>query len=106
MQNLPQRNSLVSQTSAYLRQEINRGSWKEWLPSERTLCESLQVSRNTLRAALEQLKRENLVDARHGAGTNTPDLFSNRRVQASRSRMEGIGNGRSSGSASRFGGGD
>jgi LacI family transcriptional regulator len=68
MQNLPQRNSLVSQTSAFLRQEINRGGWKEWLPSERTLCESLQVSRNTLRAALEQLKRENLVDARHGAG--------------------------------------
>ena len=68
MQNLPQRNSLVSQTTAFLRQEINRGSWQEWLPSERTLCENLQVSRNTLRAALEQLKRENLVDARHGAG--------------------------------------
>lgn len=75
MQNLPQRNSLVSQTSAFLRQEIDRGIWKEWLPSERTLCESLQVSRNTLRAALEQLKRENLVDARHGAGNriNTPE---------------------------------
>jgi len=70
MQNLPQRNSLVSQTTAFLRQEINRGGWREWLPSERTLCESLQVSRNTLRAALEQLKREDLIDSRHGAGNH------------------------------------
>jgi DNA-binding LacI/PurR family transcriptional regulator len=68
MLNLPQRNSLVSQTAAFLRDEINRGGWNEWLPSERTLCESLQVSRNTLRAALGQLKREGIIDPKHGAG--------------------------------------
>lgn len=68
MLTLPKRNSLVSQTAAFLRGEIERGSWSEWLPSERTLCESLQVSRNTLRAALEQLKREGTVDSKQGAG--------------------------------------
>lgn len=68
MTNLPQRNSLVSQTVAFLREEIDRGVWSEWLPSERTLCESLQVSRNTLRTALEQLKREGVIDSKHGTG--------------------------------------
>ena len=68
MINLPKRNSLVSQTAIVLREEIDRGGWSEWLPSERTLCESLQVSRNTLRAALEQLKREGIVDSKQGAG--------------------------------------
>jgi LacI family transcriptional regulator len=68
MLTLPQRQSLVSQTVAILKQEIDRGTWRDWLPGERQLGESLQVSRNTLRAALEQLKREGLVDSRHGAG--------------------------------------
>lgn len=68
MSNLPKRISLVSQTAAFLRAEIAGGGWSEWLPSERTLCDSLRVSRNTLRAALQQLKREELIDSRHGAG--------------------------------------
>ena len=78
MPDLPKRNSLVNQTTAFLRAEIERGVWSEWLPSERTLCESLQVSRNTLRAALSQLKHEELIDSKHGAGNRIKATKENR----------------------------
>lgn len=65
---LPQRHSLVSQTAAILREEIAKGTWREWLPGERALCEALQVSRNTLRAALAQLKQDGAIRSDHGAG--------------------------------------
>jgi DNA-binding LacI/PurR family transcriptional regulator len=67
-QNLPQRQSLVTQTAAFLEAKIDQGEYREWLPSERSLCELLQVSRNTLRSALEQLSKEGLVRAVHGTG--------------------------------------
>lgn len=65
---LPQRQSLVAQTAAFLQAQIERGEWREWLPSERALCELLQVSRNTLRAALAQLQKHGVVRPEHGAG--------------------------------------
>lgn len=60
--------SLPAQVSAALRAEIDRGVWSEWLPGERTLTETLQVSRKTLRKALAQLQREGRVVAVHGQG--------------------------------------
>lgn len=69
MSGLPQRQSLVAQTAAYLRAEIARGAWEEWLPGERRLCETLQVSRNTLRAALEQLSEAGVIRPEHGLGS-------------------------------------
>jgi DNA-binding LacI/PurR family transcriptional regulator len=68
MQAIPRRQSLVSQTATILREEIRQGQWREWLPGERALCEALQVSRNTLRAAVAQLKREGVIRSMHGAG--------------------------------------
>lgn len=68
MPELPVRHSLVNQTVEILRAEITRGTWSEWLPSERALCEKYQVSRNTLRAALERMKRDRLIRALHGSG--------------------------------------
>jgi DNA-binding LacI/PurR family transcriptional regulator len=68
MPQLPQRLSLSNQMVDILRAGIARGEWHEWLPGERALCERYQVSRNTLRAALEQLKREGVIEPRHGAG--------------------------------------
>lgn len=65
---LPQRQSLVAQTVAFLNSQIDTGEWREWLPSERSLCEHLQVSRNTLRSALAQLRKEGRVRPVHGAG--------------------------------------
>lgn len=69
MPQLPKRQSLVSQTVDLLRREIEQGTWRDWLPAERSLCSMLQVSRNTLRRAIAQLVHEGVVSARHGAGT-------------------------------------
>lgn len=58
---LPRRLSLVAQTAQCLREQLRAGEWPECLPGERELGQRLQVSRHTLRAALEQLQREGLV---------------------------------------------
>ena len=60
--------SLVAQVADVIRQEIQRGTWPEWLPGERQLTETLQVSRKTLRKALAQLQAEKLVESVHGLG--------------------------------------
>jgi DNA-binding LacI/PurR family transcriptional regulator len=58
MHSLPKRSSLVAQAAAFLREGIQAGVWQDSLPGEHELCERLQVSRVTLRAALVQLGRE------------------------------------------------
>ena len=55
---LPRRLSLVAQTVASLCDGIQSSHWQEVLPGERELCESLQVSRRTIRTALEELQRK------------------------------------------------
>jgi len=50
--------TLASQVAARLRQEMDRGTWIERLPAERTLVVNLRVSRKTLRKALAELRRE------------------------------------------------
>ncbi|MBL9132883.1 MAG: substrate-binding domain-containing protein [Verrucomicrobiaceae bacterium] len=59
---LPQRLSLVAQTIESLREGLQSGHWQEFLPGERELCESLQVSRRTLRAALDDLQRQGALE--------------------------------------------
>jgi DNA-binding LacI/PurR family transcriptional regulator len=68
MLKLPQRQSLEKQTAAVLEEEIRRGTWRDLLPGERALCEMLQISRHTLRAALGQLHRDGLIRAEQGVG--------------------------------------
>ena len=75
MTRIPQRVSLVSQTAAILREDIQGGVICGWLPSERQLCARLQVSRVTLRAALGQLRQEKLIGG--GAGRNHEILLRN-----------------------------
>jgi len=69
MEDIPRRNLLVSQTVCHLRSRILSGYWVGRLPAERLLSGQLQVSRNTVRAALGQLQREGLTRSLHGSGT-------------------------------------
>jgi DNA-binding LacI/PurR family transcriptional regulator len=64
----PRREFLVDQVAAVLRREIAAGRWREWLPGERSLIKTFNVSRPTLRGALQQLvaARELVLYPRHG----------------------------------------
>src|SRR5687768_3760981 len=64
----PRREFLADQVAAILRREIAAGRWRGWLPGERALSRTLNVSRPTLRAALQQLvaAREIAVHSRDG----------------------------------------
>lgn len=63
---LPRRLSLVAQTVMILRRNLEAGEWREFLPGEMELCERFQISRVTLRAALEQLQREKWIKGGQG----------------------------------------
>lgn len=58
----PKRLSLVAQTALSLQEGIRTGHWKESLPGERQLCARLQVSRPTLRAALNELRQNGWIE--------------------------------------------
>jgi len=60
--------TVASQLAAHLRAELKKGTWRGWLPSERVLSRTLQASRNTVRAALEQLKADGLIEPVRGLG--------------------------------------
>lgn len=63
---LPRRLSLSSQAAEAIRQAIGREVWAEYLPSERRLCDLLQVSRPTIRTALQQLAKDNVIAIQQG----------------------------------------
>jgi len=60
--------SLALQVAARIGAEIEKGAWGTWLPGERALTVSLQISRKTLRKALAHLQREGIIRTRHGLG--------------------------------------
>ena len=66
MLHLPIRSNLVAQTVTILTAEIEAGRIHGELPGEYTLCESLQISRTTLRAALKIMERQGYLQARRG----------------------------------------
>jgi DNA-binding LacI/PurR family transcriptional regulator len=66
MLNMPQRQTLTRQTVDALREGMASGIWKGFLPGERELCSFLQISRPTLRAALEIVEREGLIAVKQG----------------------------------------
>ena len=62
----PRHSSLVSQTADILRKAIRQREWRDRLPGETQLSQVLQISRPTLRAALQILQREGLLQAPQG----------------------------------------
>lgn len=63
---IPKRLSLSAQTAAAMRTAIADGAWEGWLPGERRLCETFQISRPTIRAALHLLAKEGLIEIHQG----------------------------------------
>jgi DNA-binding LacI/PurR family transcriptional regulator len=66
MHPLPRRESLIHQVANILRKSISDGVWAEHLPGELSLCQSFQVSRETLRGALGILIQEKLISSQQG----------------------------------------
>ena len=64
--NLPERVPLSIQAAQAMRKAIGDNTWKEYLPSERRLCEMFRVSRPTIRAALHLLAKEGLIEIHQG----------------------------------------
>ncbi len=63
MHAVPPRPSLITHSADFLREALLRGEWSGTLPSERTLCMRMRISRPTLRAVLAQLEKEGAVSA-------------------------------------------
>jgi LacI family transcriptional regulator len=63
---LPRRQSLSAQAAEALERAIGEGTWQEFIPSERRLCELLQVSRPTIRTALQMLAKNGVIEIRQG----------------------------------------
>lgn len=63
---LPRRASLVTEVVKVLRREIEEGVWRDFLPGEHALSARLQVSRPTLRTALNVLRREGWIEVSQG----------------------------------------
>jgi LacI family transcriptional regulator len=63
---LPRRVSLSSQAADTIRKAIRDGTWKDSVPSERRLCELLQISRPTVRTALHLLAKDGIIATRMG----------------------------------------
>lgn len=62
---------LYQQLAELLKEEIHAGTYKQGqkLPTELELCQLYHVSRNTVRGALQQLEKENLLLRQQGKGT-------------------------------------
>lgn len=64
---IPHRLTLAVQVAEILRRELRSGAFVQFLPGERDLCNRFQVSRMTLREALENLQREGLIEVSKGS---------------------------------------
>ena len=82
--------TVASQIAAQLRTEITKGTWSGWLPGERSLCETVQASRNTVRVALEQLKAEGLIETSRGLGNRIVAVPTARAIDPDQPKSVGV----------------
>lgn len=66
MLSIPARLSLTAQAANAIRSGIIDGTWMDFIPSERHLCELLQISRPTVRTALKVIEEEGLILIQQG----------------------------------------
>jgi DNA-binding LacI/PurR family transcriptional regulator len=85
---IPRQQSLSALAAATLRKAMLEGTWKDFLPSERRLCDMLQVSRPTVRSALHLLAKEGLVEIHQGRRNRL--LAPPRRPSREASRLVGL----------------
>jgi len=85
---IPKRLSLVAQAVDSLCEGIEKGHWQKFLPGERELCEILQVSRRTLRPALEEVQRKGWIEV---SGRKRRTIKSGRRTRVETSQKKVIG---------------
>ncbi len=84
---IPQRASLVDNTANSLRAAIQAGRWRDHLPAERDLCLILQLSRSTLRKALDILRSEGLIEVSRSRNSR---IVSGNGPSAARSNIVGF----------------
>lgn len=87
MQRLPQKLTLVAQTTAILRDRIRSGEWSRWLPSEHELCAEYRIARMTLRRALHRLEQEGLVRSAQGRRREIPPAGADAGESPARTRV-------------------
>jgi len=58
---MPSRGNLVVECARVMRMRITSGEWRQALPGERRLADTLQVGRDTIRLAVQQLEREGVL---------------------------------------------
>lgn len=63
---MPQRGNLVHECVRVMLMRIEAGDWQEVLPGERRLAETLQVARDTVRMAIQQLERDGVLEPTSG----------------------------------------
>lgn len=80
--------SLPAQTAAAIRKAIDKGAWRDFLPSERQLCEMFQVSRPTISTALHLLAKDGRVEIRQGRRNRL--LPQARTASANQNRLVGL----------------
>lgn len=81
---------LYSQLTEQLKKEIENGTYKrgQKIPTEMELCELYKVSRITVRNALNELEKENLIIRRRGTGTFVAPVMLKRDVSHNSSFTE------------------
>lgn len=80
--------TVASQVANHIRAELAKGTWRGWLPGERALADTVQASRNTVRAALDQLKSEGVLESVTGLGNR---IIAARKVVSVRDHTTSVG---------------